>query len=140
MSLPPERKFFIGVDFDGTCIIPGKDYPEIREDMPGAVRVLKAFVEAGCQILLITSREGKELDAAVAWFAGHGIPLAGVNENPDPFWKGHRKIFCDVFVDDRNVGIPVTHRGVCEKILNWPEIGTQVALAFFNFLLEKVRE
>ena len=118
-----DRPFWVGVDFDGTCVIAGEKYPEIIGDMPGAVAGLREIVKAGGALLLITSREGKDLKEAVKWFEKHEIPLAGVNENPDPFWAGHRKIYCDVLIDDRTVGFPTTYLSSSYRnVADWPFI------------------
>lgn len=134
MALPPEREFYVGVDFDDTCVVAGKDYPEILEDMPGAVAALKTFVRAGCKILLITSRENEELKPAVEWFERHGIPLAGVNENPEKCWNGHRKPFCDVSVDDRNIGVPTRYHSQHNSIIDWETVVKKVLSRYSDHL------
>lgn len=136
-----ERPFWVGVDFDGTCVIAGEKYPEIIGDMPGAVAALKEIVQAGGSLLLITSREGEDLKEAVKWFEKHEIPLAGVNENPDPFWAGHRKIYCDVLIDDRTVGFPNTYLSrTYINVADWIKVVEEVLRRMAAFRLDRVKE
>ncbi|MDO4585513.1 MAG: hypothetical protein Q4D62_15625 [Planctomycetia bacterium] len=130
-----ERPFWVGVDFDGTCVIPGDVYPEIIGDMPGAVAALREIWKAGGTLLLVTSREGEDLKEAVVWFEKHKIPLAAVNENPHDFWQGHRKIYCDILIDDRSVGFPNKD----SKGADWETILSLVLRAMADFRVQKVR-
>ena len=50
----------IAVDFDGTVV--EHAYPDIGEELPHAVEVLKELVEAGHQIILWTCRENHIAD------------------------------------------------------------------------------
>ena len=59
------------VDFDGTLAV--TRFPEIigpRKKVVAAVKMLKA---SGHKIILWTSRDGKELEAAVEWCKAQGI-------------------------------------------------------------------
>lgn len=108
---------YVVVDFDGSCVT--HEYPKIGKDI-GAVPVLKALVENGHKIILSTMRSDKEqglsgktvLQEAVDWFEHVGIPLYGVNENPDQkSWTSSPKVYGHVYIDDAALGCP----------LCWPE-------------------
>lgn len=55
-----KRNKIIAVDFDGTCV--KHEYPEIGEDAPDAVEVLKRLNKAGVKILVWTMRCGEHLE------------------------------------------------------------------------------
>lgn len=65
------------MDFDGTLAV--TRFPEIigpRKKVVAAVKMLKA---SGHKIILWTSRDGKELEAAVEWCKAQGIVFDAVN-------------------------------------------------------------
>lgn len=105
------RPTIISVDFDGTIV--SRDFPEIQEPLAGAIETLKALKEAGYILILSTCRENQRkrnyLDEAVNWCASQGIVFDGVNQTPleyefrDPKFT-IRKIYADVYIDDRNFG------------------------------------
>jgi hypothetical protein len=96
----------IAVDFDGTCVAPA--FPKIGSEI-GAAPVLKRLVADGAKIILWTVRSGKPLRDAVGWFYSHGIPLHGVNRNPNQnHLTGSPKPAADIFIDDRGFGAPLT--------------------------------
>lgn len=95
----------IAVDFDGTCVT--HDCPRIGRDV-GAVPVLKDLISAGARLILWTCRSGKTLDDAVAWFSDRGIPLYGVNCNPEQkTWSNSPKALADIYIDDRGISTPM---------------------------------
>ena len=95
----------IGVDFDGTCVT--HEYPEIGRDI-GAEPVLKELVGAGHKLVLWTMRSGEYLQEAVNWFEERGIPLFGVNTNPEQAsWTSSPKAYCHLYIDDAALGVPL---------------------------------
>lgn len=110
----------IAVDFDGTVVT--HDFPRVGNDI-GAVPVLKDLVKAGHKIVLFTMRshgnpitqkgygsimDPDVLDDAVTWFKDNGIPLYGVNENPDQkSWTNSPKVYSHVIIDDTALGAPI---------------------------------
>lgn len=107
----------IAVDFDGTCV--DHRYPEIGADVPYAAAVLKELVKEN-RLILWTMRserwnlpeakaEGRNvLQEAVDWFTRHGIPLFGINENPEQkSWTSSPKAHCHLLIDDRGIGCPL---------------------------------
>lgn len=96
----------IAVDFDGTIV--EHRYPEIGKEILFAFDTLKALHQQGHKLILWTFRSGKELDEAVAYCKENGLTFYAVNANspvevfnPDTI---SRKIYADLYIDDRNVG------------------------------------
>lgn len=76
-----KRDKIIAVDFDGTCV--KHEYPEIGDDVPHAVEVLKRLNEANVRIIVWTMRSGEHLDVgAKEWFETRGIEVWAYNKNP----------------------------------------------------------
>lgn len=59
---------------------------------------------------LYTVRDGKYLQDAVDWFRYNHINLYSVNYNPEPV-SSSPKLYCDYYIDDRNIGTPLTDKG-----------------------------
>jgi len=96
---------YIAVDFDGTCVVHA--YPRLGRDV-GAVPVLKALAQRGHRLILNTMRSGKELVEAQQWFIDNGIPLYGVNRNPDQdSWTTSPKVYAHLYIDDAALGAPL---------------------------------
>ena len=98
----------IGVDFDGTLAITKGTYPEITSEISTILDYVKEEQYYGAYIILITMREGKDLDDAVKWCESHGLIFDAVNDNL-PYMKrffgnNPRKIFCNEYIDDANLG------------------------------------
>lgn len=55
-------------------------------------------------------RDGKYLQDAVDWFKYNHINLYSVNYNPEPV-SSSPKLYCDYYIDDRNIGTPLTDKG-----------------------------
>lgn len=59
-------------------------------------------------MVLITMREGEELQQAVEWCKEQGLEFDAVNDNlphMKEFFKNNpRKIFCNEYLDDTNIG------------------------------------
>jgi hypothetical protein len=99
----------VAVDFDGTVVT--HEYPEIGDDVPFAHAVLQRLVGADVKIILWTMRSGEYLDAAVQWFADKGIPLWGINENPQQKeWTDSPKAYAQLYIDDAALGCPLRGR------------------------------
>ncbi len=95
----------IAVDFDGTIV--EHAYPEIGEEMLFAFETLKALQEKGHRLILWTFRDGKYLEDAVEYCKENGIEFYSVNSSyPEEKFdlSISRKINCDIFIDDRNLG------------------------------------
>jgi hypothetical protein len=96
----------VAVDFDGTCV--RHEYPEIGQEVPHVVEVLKKLNENDVRIILWTIRSGEYLQDAVNWFVARGIKLWAVNKNPQQrFWSKSPKAYAPVYVDDAALGCPL---------------------------------
>jgi len=98
----------IAVDFDGTIV--KHKYPSIGKEIPFAIKTLKLLQEKGHQIILWTYRSGKELEDAIQFCEKRGLTFHAVNNNfeDEEFDNSYsRKIYADLYIDDRNLlGIP----------------------------------
>lgn len=103
----------IGIDFNGTIM--SYDYPNSIGHDIGALPVLRKIIEAGHEIVLMTSVSPNEAGPArerfremLQWFSDNKIPIIGVNKNPRcNAITG--KARCDLFIDDHNLGIPLIY-------------------------------
>lgn len=97
----------IGVDFDDILFMNSWPFNDSEPNWP-VISYLKQQREAGAYLILITCREGADLDWAVAAAKKIGIEFDCVNENI-PFMIPHvgdpRKIFCNIFIDDHNLSL-----------------------------------
>ncbi len=110
----------IAVDFDGTIV--EHRYPKIGKPIPFAVETLKELHKQGHQLILWTYRAGKYLDEAVAYCKSKGVEFYAVNANEpdeefDPINQS-RKIYADIYIDDRNVGGLMTWSEVWQLLGN----------------------
>jgi len=98
----------IAVDFDGTIV--KHKYPSIGKEIPFAIKTLQLLQEKGHQIILWTYRSGKELEDAIQFCKKRGLTFHAVNKNfeDEEFDSSYsRKIYADIYIDDRNLlGIP----------------------------------
>jgi hypothetical protein len=106
MNMMTGKSLVIAVDFDGTVV--EHKYPAIGKEMPFAFATLKELQKRGHRLILWTFRHGKTLDEAVEYCRQNGIEFYAVNrsfpeEQFDPN-EASRKLDCDMFIDDRNVG------------------------------------
>lgn len=95
----------IAVDFDGT-IVEGA-YPKIGKEKTFAIDTLRQLQREGNRIILWTSREGKELEEALAFCHDRGLDFYAVNRNEpeDALFSTHStKVIADIYIDDRNLG------------------------------------
>ena len=95
----------IAVDFDGTIV--EHAYPEIGKEMLFAFETLKALQDKGHKLILWTFRDGNFLEEAIAYCRERGIEFYAINKSfpeEDFDLSMSRKIQCDIFIDDRNLG------------------------------------
>jgi hypothetical protein len=129
----------IAVDFDGTCVT--HEFPKVGKDI-GAQKVLKKLVEKGHQLILFTMRSnvsesngfsievpeilnGNFLDDAVNWFKKNGIPLYGINVNPEQIsWTKSPKAYAQLYIDDAALGCPLIFNTELSRnyFVDWEEI------------------
>lgn len=101
-----ENMAIIGIDFDGTCVT--DLFPYVGDNI-GAASVLRKLADKNL-LILYTVRDGKYLQDAVDWFRYNHINLYSVNYNPEPV-SSSPKLYCDYYIDDRNIGTPLTDKG-----------------------------
>ncbi len=107
----------IAVDFDGTLC--EHEFPIIGKQKEKHKDLLKKLIQSqlrGNKIILHTCREGVYLAEAVDWCEKQGLYFNAVNENLEelfPEIEGHRrKIYADIYIDDRAVHPEEFIRGV----------------------------
>lgn len=101
-----ENMAIIGIDFDGTCVT--DLFPYVGDNI-GAASVLRKLADKNL-LILYTVRDGKYLQDAVDWFKYNHINLYSVNYNPEPV-SSSPKLYCDYYIDNRNIGTPLTDKG-----------------------------
>lgn len=101
-----ENMAIIGIDFDGTCVT--DLFPYVGDNI-GAASVLRKLADKNL-LILYTVRDGKYLQDTVDWFKYNHINLYSVNYNPEPV-SSSPKVYCDYYIDDRNIGTPLTDKG-----------------------------
>lgn len=97
------------IDFDGTLCV--DEFPDIGEPLTNRIDALQRLKKQGHKLILWTCRQndshGAHLDNAVEWCKQHGIVFDAVNENLPEVkerWGGDtRKVYCDYYVDDKNL-------------------------------------
>ena len=126
----------VAVDFDGTCV--EHRYPAVGPEVPNAVAWLKFFAHNGVKIILYTMRSDERpfpnhvgsdhtLSDAIKWFEERGIPLFGINENPDQGqWTRSRKVYANVYIDDAAAGCPMIQIGTNPPYVDWGKVGPDV--------------
>lgn len=96
----------LAIDFDGTIV--EHRYPKIGKPLIFAFETLKELQKQGHQLILWTYRSGIELDEAIEFCKSHGIDFYSVNSNfpGEKFDENNisRKIYADIYIDDRNIG------------------------------------
>jgi hypothetical protein len=123
----------IAVDFDGTCV--DHRYPGVGVDVPHATEYLQHFVTMGAKLILWTMRSSDRTDGtdpltdAMKWFAERGIPLYGVNQNPDQSsWTASPKVYAHAYVDDSAINCPLRQnpRMGGRPFVDWSVVGPMV--------------
>lgn len=96
----------IAVDFDGTIV--EDRYPGIGKEKRHAFITLKALQKEGHRLILWTYRSGVQLEEAVDFCRKNGVNFYAVNRSyyEEQFDETNmsRKVFADIYIDDRNLG------------------------------------
>jgi hypothetical protein len=103
----------IAVDFDNT--IAYTENLEIKEEVPYACESLAQLQADGHTLILWTCRVDKSLQEAVDWCAANNIYFHAVNQGGSTEWNTSRKIYADIYIDDRGYPNHAVN-------LNWREI------------------
>lgn len=95
----------IAVDFDGTLC--SDLYPQIGKANVALFQYLKMLQRMGDRLILWTCRCGVPLKEAIEFCEERGLIFDAVNENLpeiiERFGSDSRKIFADIYIDDRSV-------------------------------------
>lgn len=109
-----EMSPIIAVDFDGTLC--RDEYPAIGEANDGLIRYLRYQQKKGARLILWTCRNGKLLVQAVEWCRKYHLEFDAVNENLpevlERYGGDSRKIFADIYIDDKSMAPPNCMAGV----------------------------
>ena len=103
-----KKELWVATDFDGTLTSGGDQFPNIGQENPYAFDVLKRLKREGHKIILYTCRQSHYLKEAVDWVTAHGVTPDAINDNPrarELYGEPGRKIFADIYIDDRSLGI-----------------------------------
>lgn len=104
----------LAVDFDRT--LHTGNHPAIGAVAPYARVSMKTLAAEGHYIIIWTCRTGDLLLEAINWLLENDIPFSRVNDhNPDnlaQYGIDGKKIYADVYIDDKQVG----------GLPTWPEI------------------
>lgn len=115
------KSLYIGIDFDGTLV--EHKYPVIGKALEGAIETLHELTTAGHKLILYTMRSGERLDQALDYLDENGVDLYKVNENPSQkYWTDSPKIFCNLYIDDCSLGIPLVHPEKGRSYVDWDEV------------------
>lgn len=97
--------YIVAVDFDGTLC--EAKFPEIGAPKTKVINTIKEYKAYGWKIILWTCRNREYLDKAVEWCKKQGLEFDAINENlpevEEMFGGYTRKIYADVYIDDKNV-------------------------------------
>lgn len=101
-----ERRYKIyAVDFDGTLC--EDQFPAIGKPNISLIEYLAEKRIKGDKLLLWTCRVGERLQEAVRWCREYGLEFDAINANLpemiEKFGADCRKIFADVYIDDKAV-------------------------------------
>jgi hydroxymethylpyrimidine pyrophosphatase-like HAD family hydrolase len=124
-------KLIIAVDFDGTIV--EDEYPDIGKPRIFAFETLKKLQENGHRLILWTYRSGIRLNEAVAFCKKNGIEFYAVNKSfeEEQFdYSKSRKIYADLFIDDRNIG----------GVLGWGEVYQMITNEIPNMNVKKKKK
>ncbi|WP_298902308.1 BT0820 family HAD-type phosphatase [uncultured Psychroserpens sp.] len=108
-----QDKLVIAIDFDGTIVEDA--YPKVGKARIFAFETMKRLQADGHRLILWTYRSGSKLNDAVAFCKENGITFYAVNQSfPEEKYDNSvsRKIYADIYIDDRNIG----------GILGWGEV------------------
>ena len=131
-----QDKLIIAIDFDGTIVEDG--YAKIGKPRIFAFETLKRLQEDGHRLILWTYRSGAKLDEAVKFCEQNGINFYAVNKSfpEEKFdYSKSRKIYADLFIDDRNIGGVLGWGEIYQMITNEkPNVKGKQKKGIFSFL------
>lgn len=99
LPYPSTRYKYVAVDFDGTLC--ENKFPKIGIAYDDVFEWLKSQRALGSKIILWTCRSGELLDEAINFCRENGVEFDSVNENPFSDYDDSKKIFADIYLDDK---------------------------------------
>lgn len=113
----------IAVDFDG--VLCENAFPEIGKPNYTVIMEIRKLLDLGEEVILWTSRVGRELEEAVKWCEDYGLHFTTVNEDAPSNVEQYRgvydspprKIYADVYIDDHNMEY-ILHRNKIDYSLS----------------------
>ncbi len=122
----------IAVDFDGTIV--EHKFPDIGRLVPGAIKWLKKWQEAGAVLILWTMRSdgppGAYLTDAIKRCRQNGVHFDAYNEGiGDRDWTTSPKAYAHIYVDDAAFGCPLieSNEAGARPMVDWSIVGPAVA-------------
>ena len=105
-GLEPQQMPVISIDFDG--VIVQDKWPEIGEEIPGAVSTINQWYDAGYWIIINSCRDSvHERVLLKDWLRHNCVPYHAINENLEwrikKYGTDPRKIGADIYIDDHNI-------------------------------------
>lgn len=119
----------IAVDFDG--ILCENEFPKIGKPNYEVISRIRQLQDQGHETVLWTTRNGAELEAAVAWCEDYGLHFSSVNapapsnreEYKDVYPVESRKIYANYYIDDHNIEFVVQGCvGGIKKVIEYLDI------------------
>lgn len=96
----------ISIDYDDTIVY--ADYPNIGTIKPHAREVINNLYNQGHTIIIWTCRSGDHEQMAAMYLRDMGVKFHHINENhPEnivQYDSDSRKIFADIYIDDKQLG------------------------------------
>lgn len=106
----------IAVDFDRTLTQSETVFPELSTPNYQLVRKLREWSKENT-IIIWTSRSGKHIEPMIEYLLYHDIPFHYINDNPlNPYIPQSRKLFADVYIDDKAVNLNYMDINLVEEI------------------------
>lgn len=99
----------IAVDFDG--ILCKDKFPDIGKPNYEVISYVRQLIDKGHEVILWTTRNGKELEDAIKWCKDYGLHFAAINEPAPSNAKEYagkypvqsRKVYADIYIDDHSI-------------------------------------
>jgi hypothetical protein len=96
----------IAIDFDGT--IAHSCWPNVGTLIPGAKEYINRLYADGHYIIIWTCRAGEPLIKAINYLLAAGVKFHRINDDEPGVYAqyggGGRKLYADVYIDDKQVG------------------------------------
>lgn len=106
----------LAIDLDGTIL--RDEYPDCGEPIPNIAKELSALRDAGWVVIVWTVRH--HVKDVQAHLDAHKIPYDYINENPwGPAEDKSRKMYADVYVDDRAINFDGDASGLASKVVSF---------------------